>query len=297
MTVTARLARSLAVVALAWSIAGRAAAQQKPEEPAAPVSAPETTEQPDVNQGSQPPEPPPAPPPAKAPGEPPAPPPSPPDAGSQEPRPYLSRPPPRQPARNVDIGPDVGIWLRPADDSEVSYGAAFSYGGHARIEVLRWLGVRAFVMHSQHSVDVPRGGLGLADTEVDHPDIALTLLGIRAEPTWVVHPRLRLWTGLGGGWAFLETDAPSTSGALEVQSSSRDGVIVELSAALGATAELVPDWLTASIVLSTGVVTGQTGDIFKTLQGFDQNGRMLHLSALPEFASAHSVSLGAGLLL
>jgi hypothetical protein len=227
----------------------------------------------------------------------PAPPLPPPEADEQSPRPYLLRPRARQPIRNVDVGPDVGIAFRPADGDSVSYGAAFSYGLHARVEVLRWLGVRALVLRSNHSVEVPRGGLGLADTEIDHPDIELNLLGIRVEPTWVLDPRLRLWAGLGAGWAFMETEAPTTSGALELQSAGRDGVIVEFSGALGATLDVIPDWLTASIALSAGTVTGQTGDIFRSMQGFDQNGRMLHISPLPHFASTYSAVLGVGLLL
>ena len=107
----------------------------------------------------------------------PVPPPAAPRPEDQPPRPYLKAPGPDPPSRQVTLGPVFGLWLRPAKgDGPVSYSTSLAWGVHARVELLRWLGVRGLVVATRHPVSVEPGGLGPAgDTAVEQPALGITL--------------------------------------------------------------------------------------------------------------------------
>jgi hypothetical protein len=228
---------------------------------------------------------------------PPIPPPAPPRAGEQRPAPFFYGPERSGRVRNVDVGLLAGISHRPSDQSTASYSAGFAYGVHARIEAARWLGVRAYVLKSDHSVTIPQGALGLPGTDVQQPDLDVTLLALRAEPTWVVTPRIRLWAGIGIGWSFVSADPLTTSGPFTVRTAERHGVGLEPSAGLGGSFDAVPGWLSVSLVTSAGLLTEQSGDMFERVQGIDANGSIVYAAGLPKFESAYSVLLAVGALL
>jgi hypothetical protein len=225
-----------------------------------------------------------------------------PTTDAQEPRPVAGETEPDTPMRNVDLGPDAGIWARPAQgNTGVSYSAGFAWGAHARLEIVDWMGLRALVNATRHAVSVERGALGpTADTEVEQPSLRVIYLAALLEPTWVVTPRLRVWGGLGGGWATIEAPPPRDLGDTELYSARRTGVYLDLLAALGITFDVVRDWMAASVSVTGGLPVNQSGAVFRSVQVLQQNPpaeEIQHYEALPKFAGSVSILAGVGILL
>lgn len=273
--------------AFAAGIAGKAWAQPTPGKPAAPAEAAKKPA----------PEPIPEPEPPAPVGPPPAPVLPPPRADEQQPRPYLGGPAPPQPMRNVDLGPDLGVVYMPSDDDAVSYHAAFAWGLHARIELARWLGFRAFFIKSHHEVSIDRGALNVPNAEIHQPDLEVTLIAGRIEPTWVVTRRLRLWGGPSLGLAYFVAPAATTTGEVELQGPRRTGATLEFGGALGATFDVIPDWFTAQLAGSAALTIGETGDAFDPPQAFDATGNRRYMDPLPTFGGSFALLASLGLVL
>jgi len=206
-----------------------------------------------------------------------------------------------RPARHVELGATVGVWSRPAQgNGDVSYSAGPAWGGYARIDVRSWLGLRALVLGGTHPVSPSTGALGPAsDTRVRQDDLAVTVMSLHAEPSLTPLPRLRLWLGLGTGWGTIVAAAPEARGE-DIRSARRTGVLVEISASLGGSYEIIPDWLTASLTLSGGLPVEQSGDIFRSVQALRQDPAATtieYYEPLPEFAGTLSGVIAIGLLL
>jgi hypothetical protein len=229
--------------------------------------------------------------------EPPLPAPSPPRADEQRPRPvFVMKEAPGR-ARHVDVGPDAGIAIRPAQNDRARYGTAPAFGAHARIEAARFLGIRAYVLRSFHPVAVPYGGLGLTGSDVEQPDIALTLLGLRAEATWVIVPRARLWAGPGIGWGFMKAEGATASGATTLTAGTRNGVVLEPSLGLGGSFDVVKEWFVLAASLSAGLTTTQSGSMFDKKQAIDSSGELTYIGELPKFAASYAALVSAGIIL
>jgi len=229
-----------------------------------------------------------------------APPPPPePRADEQQPQPYLKLPPADKPSRMVELGPHIGVAYLPANGAQASYDAGFAWGAHARIELAPWMGFRVSFTKSTHAVTVPDGGLGLpAGTSIDQAALSVLLLRARIEPTWVIGPRLRLWAGVGAGWGRISAPSLTTTGTqTDLHNPAHKGVMLEFSGALGASVDVIPDWLAASLMLSAGAVTNQSGEVFSPSQAFTADGHRIQVGAFPHFGSSLSALLGVGVLL
>lgn len=213
--------------------------------------------------------------------------------------------------RKVLVGPDVGYaLLTHRGDAGVSYEAGLTWGGHARIELRPWMGLRFSARNSRHVVDLAPGALSTSDSaaldgvELDHPLLDVWKLEARFEPTWVATSRLRLWAGPGVGWARFETSelearVSDCTVQCRLQTPKRQGSAVELSGALGATYDVIPRWVAASLAVSGGGFVGKpVGTLFDEqhpMQAF-VDGSMLHLAALPEPASAFAGRLSVDVI-
>jgi hypothetical protein len=223
-----------------------------------------------------------------------------PRADEQTPKPYFAPATRERRLELLDVGPDLGMALRPAEGDTITYSVGLTYGAHARVEILRWLGFRAIVHRSSHAVSADDGAL-LSGTRVDHPKLDVLHLGARVEPTWVLYRGVRLWAGLGVGWDRIWADRPTLTGR-QVQAADRTGVAVEYSATAGATLDIVPKWFAVSLSLGAALVASQSGGMFEPLQAVDEdisrpNDPLVYIAGLPEFEGAYSAVLGLGLLL
>lgn len=222
------------------------------------------------------------------------PPPGEPRADEQEPRPYLKLVRPLSRERHIEIGPDVGIWSRPAEGDSIEYEPALAYGVHLRVPLASFLAITGYFSQASHSVTIPRGSLGL-DFEIEQEPLQVTHLGSRLEPTLEPIPNLRLWLGLGIAWGHIRAEEPDSDG--EMAYADRSGVYLEYSGSLGATWDVIPSWLAVSLSGSAGVLTAQTGDLFDDHQVIQKDGTTTTMGAMPELAGSYSALLGLGIVL
>ena len=226
-----------------------------------------------------------------------------PTASDQTPRPYLEEPEPIGPARAIELGPQAGLWYRGASEGTgVSYGLGFAVGAFARVDLMRWLGLRLFFLRGWHPVSVDDGALGLAEAgfpnaSVDQNALGSTTLGARLEPTWRLGPVLALWAGAGAAWVRLVQEPPETANP-RLRLPYRAGVGVELQGSLGVSAEVVRDWLVLGAHATAGFVTSQSGDLFADRQAIDlETGQRLFLEGLPEIGASLGGFVTVGVLL
>jgi len=205
----------------------------------------------------------------------------------------------------------------PARAGMADYAPGLAWAASARAELARWMGLRFVARHATHGVSLshPRmvdadGAAAPADTELRQAALDAWLLAARLEPTWVMTPRLRLWVGLGAGW--LRVEAPAVEGTLgggcapgevagtpltcTIVSADRSAVATELGATLGASIDLVPDWLALNLSTGLGVVVDQSGTLFDSVQAFSAGSRY-EVGGYPRFGSSATLLLGLGLLL
>jgi hypothetical protein len=210
-----------------------------------------------------------------------------PAAEDQEPPPYAHRSEPFLPLRHIEIGPLLGFSLRPSAEPErAEYGAGLAFGAHARVNLWRWLGVRAIVTRAAHPVTVPTGGLGLEGAEISQPSLEVTLLAARIEPTWPLTPRTRAFGGLEVGWAYLMAHKPEVAGGITAP--SRRGTTLEPGLALGASYDVVPHWLSLGGALRGALSLAEAGAITRPAQAIDGSGRRIVFEAFPGFDASLS---------
>jgi len=124
------------------------------------------------------------------------------------------------------------------------------------------------------------------------------LLGAAAEPTWGVTPRLRLLAGLGLGWG-TGVAAPPPYHPGGYYSARRTATFLDLSGALGGTVDVIPSWVTVSLLLGASLTVEQSGALYRPVQAIPQDpaNRIDHYQGLPEFSGSLSALLGVGVVL
>lgn len=223
------------------------------------------------------------------------------DPRAQSPEPVPRTEPEEPPSRLLEVGPFFGYTLRSSKSDAISYLVAPTWGFYARPQVTPWLGIRLFYRQESIPVSVARGGLELpawplGATDFDQPNLRLRSLGARAEPTWVVSPRLRLSALIGIAWLRYVAPEPVSRGDLKIDTAARSAV--ELNTSLGASVsyDIIPDWFALSLGVTHGFVHNRSGDAYDPVQAFANGGR-LFLGPLPHFRSVTDVLLSVGIVL
>ena len=232
---------------------------------------------------------------------PPAAPPGPPVASEQDPKP-VPAPEAPAPSRRVHLGFYAGVSHRSSESERMSYGTAFAFGPSAGIELWRFLRAEAYARFESFPVEVQKGAFDTGDytypdTTFKQPNLDATGLGFRLIPTWMVLDQLGIQASLDVLWTRFTATAPSSSGATEVRSAERAGVGLNYKLGLGVVAEPIPNWLELAACGSYGIFKGQTGSAFEELQGFDQDGYIVHLAPLPRFDDSLELLFTVALIL
>ncbi len=199
--------------------------------------------------------------------------------------------------RKAELGGVVGTLFRSADGGDVTYSAGLAYGGYARVQIREWITARLMVTQSDHAVDIRRGALGIPDTAIEQADMTLLDMSARAEPTWVVSPEFRLRGALGIGWSRVTVPAPQSRGALTLTGTKRYGVMLDATAGVSASYDLIVDRLALDLAVDGGFAWGESGSAFEKTQVFDAEGHRHHMDAMPTFNGTFSALLGLGLVL
>jgi hypothetical protein len=199
--------------------------------------------------------------------------------------------------KQIQLGLDIGAVRRPAVGSKVSYGTGLAIGGHARVRIVQWLGLRLMVTGSRHSLTIRDGGLGVNGARVSQPELETMFMASRLEPTWELSRHLRVWAGPMLGWGRSTAPEPRIEGVGRVRTADRFGVMLAGGLELGAAVVVIPDWLLLDTSVGSALMFEQSGSMFEQIQGFDQDGHRLFVDPLPKFTSSHQFLFGLSLLL
>jgi len=201
----------------------------------------------------------------------------------------------KKPSPVVEVGAHAGVAVRPSDDSDVTYAAGPTVGGHAKLIYFPWLGLRLSARHewssAEHEEAAP-GGTALADQ-------ALTriVLGAAIEPTWAPVPRLEVFGGLGIGWGRTSAEPLEPVRGDRPALPRRSAVFVELPLSLGAGYEVIRDWLVVSASGSVSLLTGQSGNLLESERTPGPDGSLQVVEGLPEMGPSWALLAGLGLVL
>ena len=216
-----------------------------------------------------------------------APPPPEPKAGDQYPAPVELTPPPKK-RRWISVGLDVASLIRPSGRDDVRYLPGLFWGGHVRAELLDYLGLRLYFTRGQHSVGLDDGALG--PTTASQPNVTVSSIGGRLEPTLRLERRARLFLGLGVAWSRLV--APELETQPEWRSFERSGVFLEWTAALGALIDVIEDQAGIVISLHAGTTSNASGSAFHSAPAIDDNGLRARIGGLPISETTFGANLG-----
>jgi hypothetical protein len=207
-----------------------------------------------------------------------------PAASDQTPSPILERPRPILPLRYVEVGAQTGVVSRPAASAAASYDAAWLVGGHARLELTRYLGLRMVARHES--------GDGRSTALDQDLELSRLYMAAIAEPTWAFAPGWSVWLGVGLAWARTTVESSAQTVVRD-----RVGVFIEVPVGIGIGFELIPDWLRLSASTQLGFSALQSGNLFNSVHGVDSSGMRVTAPPLPEFATSWSAVAGLGVLL
>ena len=202
--------------------------------------------------------------------------------------------------RHVDIGAGLALVHRiPSDGTAVRYPASVGVGIWARFDVTRWLRANVYAMRTERDMQLPAGALGLAG-DPGVVEFYSYSFGLRLAPTWRLTPRARAWVAAGAGWGRLELgrfSVATPAGAFPVR--ERTASFVELPLGLGASFDVVPNWLAVELETTGAFYPGaaQRGRAFEDGQAIDASGRRVTVGAYPRFAGGFTTTLGLSLVL
>ncbi len=209
---------------------------------------------------------------------------------------------PELPSRALELGFMAGIANRPSESDQITFGPAVAWGFYARPEIKPWLGVRLYYREEYIPVTVEQGGFNTSttnfgDTSFDQPSLHLRSLGARAEPTWVVSPRLRLMAVIGIAWLRFVAPSPTSSGELDIETANRSAVELDYVGGLGAAFDIVPHWVSVGASFTYGIPSQRTGNAYSEVQAFDQDGKRHSLGPLPRFDGITDLLFSLGVVL
>jgi hypothetical protein len=196
---------------------------------------------------------------------------------------------------NVELGPDIGLTLRPASSGHgVTYDLGFAYGAHVQVPLLRVLRMSAYYSHAAQAIHVDPGVLGAGAPVVPLGDMDSYVIGLRVQPAFHFNDRLRVWANLGVAWGVM------TAPDLRVLATPPFGVakhgdaFVEFPFGFGGEFDFWSRWAGITADVAVGPVLGGF-DIANPVQTIDGSGRLVGVPSLPPFGSVWTATLGLAL--
>lgn len=198
----------------------------------------------------------------------------------------------------------TGIAVRSAStDSEINpdgigYEPAPQLSFQGRGYVWSWLNAAIYYRRASHELTLPRGAAGFDYVHIDKDKILAYSLGARLEPTYHVSDEFRTWLSLGVGWGRM------SSGKIDVTERERSftvperaGVFVEVPIGIGASFEVVPNWLALQAEIDVAPLSKQSGKLFDSTAFVDSQGSLSYAGPMPTQTVSGSFLLGVSLLL
>jgi hypothetical protein len=203
------------------------------------------------------------------------------------------------PHRWASAGGFIG-WVHRANQSDsISYRPGIAWGGYLRPELTPWLGLRLFYREERIPVRVEKGAFDYGDDsytdDFEQPDMEMLNLGARLEPTWAVHPRLRVRGVAGWSWLWFRVPFPKSED-FALEKTFRSAVQMDFSFGAGLSFDIVENWIDISLDSSYSVPGGRTGTAYKAAQ-IVRDGVIRHIAPMPKLESSLDVLISLGVIL
>ena len=190
------------------------------------------------------------------------------------------------PPYQLELGPDLAYVHRASASPArgVSSRAALAPGLLGRLALLPWASVSFRYTRSFHTLDLASGALGTsAPTLQAASNLQVTTLQGALQPTWALHPRLRLFASLGLGWGSVVAPAIRLVGESPSTIRQRRGVFLEAPLGLGLTWWALPRWIALSYEASYAPAFRSSGDAYTPEAYVDRSGQNATAAAMPTF--------------
>lgn len=223
-------------------------------------------------------------------------------------RPPLPPATPRVPLpweRHIEVGGHVAMVTRPASTladgtaTDVRYRPVIGFGVHTHWEVLEVLRFSTYFVDARHDLRIPPGALGVPGGVVETGPVETIAFGARLAPTLPLGDRARSWVSAGIGWGRFAfgrmTILEPGGGSIAVRERSMS--FAEIPIGLGASFDLIRNWLTIEVEVSGAFTVGQEGEALEEAQGIDAAGRRRSIGALPVLDGSFVQTLGLSLVL
>jgi hypothetical protein len=209
-------------------------------------------------------------------------------------------------ARWTGLGAFVGVVHRPSGDDDIRYKPGVAYGGYLRPEITTWLDARIFYRQESIPVELSEGALDYGgeshNLDFHQPNLDVVSAGVRLEPVWVLHPRIRLRGIAGWSWLGFRAEMPEAPGYNEPEDGERGigGVrsAVETNFIFGAgmSLDLVKNWLDLSVDTTYSITASQTGSAYEPQQ-IVVDGQITHIAPLPKLQNSTDLIFSIGVIL
>lgn len=204
-----------------------------------------------------------------------------------------------EPHRWASIGGFVGWVHRSSGSDEIRYQPGIAWGGYLRPELVSWMGLRLFYREERIPAEVEMGAFDYGDDsyedEFEQQDLEILNLGARLEPTLVLHPRVRLRGIVGWSWLWFRAPYPR-SDEFELEHTFRQAVQMDFSFGLGASLDIIENWVDISLDSTYSLPAGRTGSAYEPAQ-IVRDGRIQHMAPLPELQNSIDVLISLGVIL
>jgi opacity protein-like surface antigen len=188
--------------------------------------------------------------------------------------------------------------IRPSGNEGIHYNTGYFFGASVRIELASWMGLRISYREEHVPVRVDARGFDYQQYrhrfDFEQPDLEIITIGARFEPTYVVHPRFRLFGVLGIGWVRMDAPMPTAAGFL--LPGKRSATEVNFPLGVGVSYEVVPDWVNTTLSFTYGLAFDQHGGAYEPLQAI-VDGKIVYLAPLPKLQSVGDLILTVGVIL
>lgn len=190
------------------------------------------------------------------------------------------------PPYQLELGPTVAHVQRmsAAPTHGVRSTSALAPGLLGRLSLLPWLALSFRYTRSFHTIELSSGALGTDVAPLQAASqLQVTTLQGALQPTWQVHPRLRLFGSLGLGWGSVIAPAIRIGELSPSTLRQRRGVFIEAPIGLGLSWWALPRWLSVSYEASFAPAFGSSGDAYTPDTYVNPQGLNAVASPMPTF--------------
>ncbi|PIE06250.1 MAG: hypothetical protein CSA75_00500, partial [Sorangium cellulosum] len=190
-----------------------------------------------------------------------------------------------------------GLGVRNVDSARnpdgIGYGPALQWGVQARAFVKPWLNFAIYYLRASHTLALPPSAAGINDTDSSIGDVLTYSLGARLEPSFPVTSNFRTWLSIGVGWGRLNLEKVLvTERERSYHVRDRSGVFVEVPIGLGASYQVLPNWLAIQIEADVAHLSKQSGNLYDPTPYVDSNGNRGFVGPMPIQSYAGSLLFG-----